>query len=309
MELSIVIPVYNEGSHIAETLPVIASYADKTEAEYKLIVVDDGSADDTWQKVISLKERFPRLEAIRLSRNFGKEAAICAGLDAADSDAVIIMDSDLQHPPELIPAMVSLWRLQQVDIVNCVKQGGSGNGLAYRMSTAIFYWLLQTFSGYNLSGASDYKLLSSKALEAWRQFPESKTFFRGMIASLGFAGATIEFTVPQRVEGNSKWSLTGLVGLAVKAIVAFSSIPLYLIAAIGALFLVGAFFVGMEALYNKFIGVSATGFTTVILLLLIVGGIIMVSLGIMGYYLSAVYQEVKRRPRFLISETTERKSG
>ena len=309
MELSIIIPVYNEGNHIAETLPVIASYADKTEAEYKLIVVDDGSVDDTWKQLIVLKERFPRLEAIRLSRNFGKEAAICAGLDAADSGAVIIMDSDLQHPPELIPAMVSLWRLQEVDIVNCVKQGGSGNGPAYRMSTAIFYWLLQTFSGYNLSGASDYKLLSSKALEAWRQFPESKTFFRGMIASLGFASATIEFTVPQRVEGNSKWSLTGLVGLAVKAIVAFSSIPLYLIAAIGALFLVGAFFVGMEALYNKFIGVSATGFTTVILLLLIVGGIIMVSLGIMGYYLSAVYQEVKRRPRFLISETTERKSG
>lgn len=304
-ELSIVVPVYNEATHIVNSLEIIFGYAFEKTASVEIIVIDDGSTDNTWLVLKRLAKDMNWLRPVKLSRNFGKEAAICAGLDLAAGEAVIIMDGDLQHPPSMIPLMIEIWRSQQVDVVECVKIGQKQGNCFYRFSSGVFYWILKVCSGQDLYGSSDFKLLNAKAVAAWRSLPEGNTFFRGMVAWLGFSKIKLEFAVAERAEGSTKWSIFSLIHLAIKAVVSFSSIPLYLISIVGGFFLVGAFLLGLQTLYNKFTGIAESGFTTIILLILITGGMIMVSLGIIGHYLSTVYHEVKRRPRYLISEKVD----
>jgi dolichol-phosphate mannosyltransferase len=269
--------------------------------DYQFVLIDDGSRDNTWQALEQLTRELPGIKALKLSRNFGKEAALCAGLDAADGDACIVMDADLQHPPELIPEMVRLWREEGYDVVEGTKSNRGKEGFLYKLGARLFYLTFRRLSGLDLGKASDFKLMDRKVVDAWRQLLERGTFFRGMSAWVGFNRCQLPFAVERRITGSSKWSPIKLGMLFISAVTAFSSLPLQIITFLGGLFFIGSLALAAQTLYMKSVGIAFTGFTTVILLQLIIGSALMLSLGIIGTYLARIYEEVKYRPRYLIS--------
>ncbi|MCW5848670.1 MAG: glycosyltransferase family 2 protein [Anaerolineae bacterium] len=301
--LSIVIPVYSEGPNLDRLLAELERQLVAIGESYELVFVDDGSTDDTWQVLTAARPRYPHLRALRLSRNFGKEAALCAGLEAARGQAIIVMDADLQHPPHMLPQMVHLWRSGDADVVEAVKESRGRESLTNKVGARVFYTLISRLSGYNLEGASDFKLLDRRVVDAWQRLGERDVFFRGMTAWLGFRHAHLSFVVPERVGGRSRWSIIRLITLAVNAITSFSSKPLHLITAVGLVFMVLAALLGAQTLYLKLAGEAVSGFATVILLQLIIGSLLMISLGVIGLYLARIYEEVKGRPRYIIAQT------
>jgi glycosyltransferase involved in cell wall biosynthesis len=307
--ISVVIPLYCEGPHVSRVLAELQRELEPLKCSYEIILVDDGSPDDTWAIVQEQSEKYPMLRALSLSRNFGKESALGAGIETARGAAVIVMDGDLQHPPSLIPQMVKEWRESNADIVEAVKVKRGHESLADKIGAKIFYTLLNKLSGYDLTGATDFKLLDRRVVDAWLEMGERSLFFRGMTAWLGFKRIRIPFAVPKRVGGESKWPIIRLIKLALTGITAFSSVPLQLISFAGAGFLVFAIGLGGQTLYLKVTGVAVSGFTTVILLLLIIGSALMIGLGIIGEYLSRIYEEVKRRPRYVVAKFIDRISS
>ncbi len=300
--LSVVVPVYGEAAGLQSFVAELATVLDGLEDPYELVIVDDGSADGTWSVLAELASSYPRLNALRLSRNFGKEAALSAGLNAARGEAVVVMDGDLQHPPALIPEMVRLWSEADIDVVEAVKERRGSESVWSRWRAGLFYGLLDRLSGYDLRGASDFKLMDRRVVEAWQSMGERALFFRGMIAWLGFRHAQVRFTVPARHSGRSKWKLVTLVRLATNAVTSFSSFPLQFVTVAGLVFLGFSVVLGAQTLYEKFVGHAVDGFTTVILLLLIVGSLLMLSLGIIGSYIARIYEEVKGRPRYVVAD-------
>lgn len=303
--LSVVIPVHNEASHLDSSLRVVLRQLEALGETFEMIVVDDGSSDGSWPLLQRLAAGDPRVRAIRLSRRFGKEAAICAGLAEADGLATVVMDSDLQHPPSLIPEMYRLWKDEGFDLVEAVKVARGRESRALALGAKLFYRLFRQLSGIPLEDATDFKLLDRKVIDAWARLPERNVFFRGMCAWTGFRRRQVPLAVPERLGGHSQWSSLRLLGLAVDSITSFSALPIYLIAVMGALFLIFAAGLGMLALYYKATGQSLAGFPTVIIIELLIGSTLLISLGIVGQYIAKIYEEVKARPRFLVAESTE----
>ena len=306
--LSILVPVHNEGDQIAENLSLIHAEASKTGLPMEMIAIDDGSTDKTWSVLQAMVEQIPALKAVRFSRNFGKEAAICAGLAYSSGHACIVIDSDLQHPPGLIPEMVRLWREEQWDVVEGIKKTRGTEPVVNRIGARFFYRTLSRLSGYNLYGSSDFKLLDRKVINAWLDMRERNTFFRGMITWLGYRKKQISFSVAKRRLTQSRWSFLGLFRLAVVAITAFSSLPLQAVTFLGGIFLFCAILFSGYSLVLYFLGLALRGFTTVIILELLIGGVLMISLGIIGTYIAQIYQEVKYRPRYVVAETLTSRS-
>jgi glycosyltransferase involved in cell wall biosynthesis len=300
-----VVPVYNESEHLSATIKVIDNALLDLGQPYELVLVDDGSIDNTWQVIEQEKANYPNLRALRLSRNFGKESALSAGLEAANGKAVIIMDGDLQHPPTLLPEMAKLWSESGIDLVEAVKRERGKESMGARFGANLFYWLLKMLSGHDLNDATDFKLLDRKVVDAWLKLGEKNLFFRGMIAWLGFERERVLFEVPERAGGQTKWSFFRKLGLALDGLLSFSTLPIHLITVLGVSFLIFAFGLGIQTLVMFFSGHAVGGFTTVILLLLIIGGLIMSCLGIMGAYIAKIYIEVKGRPRYIVSEKIE----
>lgn len=300
--LSVVIPVYQEGSHIRSSIKVIEDVLIKNHIIYEFVLVDDGSKDNTWSELRSLAKDNSNIIILRLSRNFGKESALCAGLEYAKGQMILVMDADLQHPPELIPKMVDAWLTEGFDVVEGIKHSRGKENIIYSFFAKLFYFLIYKSSDINLGQASDFKLLDRKVVEAWKELPERAIFFRGMSAWLGFDRKEIEFDVAERVNGKTKWSIFRLIRLAFNAITSYTSVPLHCITLLGFLMFIGATILGVQTLFMKLSGRASDGFTTVILLQLIIGSAIMTSLGIIGIYLSKIYKEVKGRPRYLISD-------
>jgi dolichol-phosphate mannosyltransferase len=301
--ISFVIPVYNEGKQIYNNINILTDLLNKNNIQYEIVLIDDGSKDNTWDELNKLCSDKSGIRALKLSRNFGKESALCAGLETVSGDACIVMDADLQHPPELIPEMVKLWKEEGYDVVEGVKASRGKERIINRFGAHFFYKILFNLSGFDLNRASDYKLLDAKVLQSYRQMNERNTFFRGMSEWVGFNRKKIPFHVAERTEGNSKWSVTRLVKLAITAITSFSSIPLHIVTFLGIIFLAGSLILGVQTIYMKLRGGALSGFTTVILLQLIIGSALMISLGIIGTYIAKIYDEVKYRPRYFISET------
>jgi len=301
--LSVLVPVHNESDQIAQNLSLIHAEVSKTGLPTEIIVIDDGSTDNTWQILGTIVQQMPGLKALQFSRNFGKEAAICAGLAYSRGQACIVIDSDLQHPPELIPEMVRVWRDEHWDIVEGIKRTRGTEPLINRIGARFFYRTLSRLSGYDLYGSSDFKLLDRKVIDAWLDMRERNTFFRGMITWLGYRRKQISFSVARRRLTQSRWSFFGLFRLAVVAITAFSSLPLQAVTLLGGLFLFCAMLFSGYALVLYFTGLALPGFTTVIILELVIGGVLMISLGIIGTYIAQIYQEVKYRPRYVVAET------
>ena len=303
--LSVVIPVYCEGDHLRSVLDEIHESISTTDVSYEILLIDDGSPDHTWDVICDVSASSPAVRAIRLSRNFGKESALCAGLELARGEAVIVMDGDGQHPPSLLPEMIRLWRVTGADIVEATKITRGEETIVGKLSAALFYFIWNKLSGYELKGASDFKLLTRRTIEAWLQMEERNLFFRGMTAWLGFTRVEVPFEVMSRAGGQSGWSFLKRVGLALTGISAFSTLPLQFVTLAGAFFLLFSIVFGLYTLVLQLSGHSVTGFATVILLLLIIGSLLMISLGIVGQYLARIYDEVKRRPRYVISRSIE----
>jgi glycosyltransferase involved in cell wall biosynthesis len=305
--VSVVVPLYKEGSHLGVFLSDLKSALDQTRHPFEIVLVDDGSPDDTWERIKDEARTLPNLGALRLSRNFGKELALCAGLERARGDAVVVMDGDGQHPPSLLPLMIEKWQMSGADIVQAVKIKRGRESLAGKLGALLFYLILNKLSGFELKGASDFKLMNRKAVNAWLAMRERNVFFRGMTAWMGFSTARIPFEVAARRAGKSGWSYFKRWKLALVGITTFSSFPLHLVTFSGVIFFLFAVGLGIQTLYLKLVGRAFTCFATVILLELIIGSLLMISLGIIGEYLARIYEEVKGRPRYLVTEAIEPK--
>lgn len=303
-EISVVIPVYNEANTLTKCLMEIGNSVRSAGLSYEIIVIDDGSRDGTWDILSTISHTAKEIKAIKFSRNFGKESAIAAGLEFASGSSVIVMDGDLQHPPEILPEMIRLWKEEGFDIVEAVKADRGTEHVSSKIGAKLFYWMMKKLSELDLDNSSDFKLLDRKVVNAHNRLPECSRFFRGIVSWLGFKKAQIPFSVKDRISGRSRWSIFRLVNLAIHASTSFSSLPLHIITILGFVTFVISVILGVQTLYVKFSGSAVSGFTTVIILLLSIGSVLMISLGIIGTYISRIFEEVKNRPRFIVEDVT-----
>ncbi len=303
--LSIIIPAYNEEAVIETTEKTIADLMEEEKIDYELVFVDDGSRDQTWSILEKLHKANPRITAVHFSRNFGKESAIFAGLASARGDCCIVMDCDLQHPPETAVQMYRLWE-DGYEVVEAVKRSRGKENVVHASFAKLFYSIMSRAVHIDMSRASDFKLLDRKAVNALLEMPERNAFFRALSSWVGFKSTTVEFDVREREAGTSKWSVRSLIRYAITNITAFTAVPLQMILFVGIFVFLFAIVLGLQTLVRFFSGQAASGFTTVILLILFIGSILMISLGIIGYYLAKIYEEVKARPRYIISRVLSR---
>ncbi|MGB3209630.1 MAG: glycosyltransferase family 2 protein [Desulforhopalus sp.] len=303
-KISVVIPAHNEREGIAHALQVIEQFVTSAGVhDYELIVVDDGSSDGTYREIQEIRQRIPQVKGIRLSRNFGKEGALLAGLKMATGQAVISMDSDLQHPPKLIPEMISKW-LNGCQIVHAVKRDRSADSWAIRMRARIFNTVYSKLGGVNIQNSSDFKLLDRTVVDILvNRIQERERFYRGLATWVGFKQDVVFFDVAPREVGDGKWSLWSLIELALTATISFTSAPLRIVTALGVISLFFGFIVLADTLWSWFHGRSVSGFATLEITLLLLGSFIMISLGIVGEYIAKIYQEIKARPLFIVEET------
>ena len=299
--LSVILPAYNEKDMIPVAAETLAGILDKEGIAFELLFVNDGSTDGTWDAICRAREKDPRVCGICFSRNFGKEAAMFAGLEKARGDCCVVLDCDLQHPPEKIVEMYRLWE-QGYEVVEGIKEDrGQETGL-HRFAANSFYGLISRATGMDMASSSDFKLLDRKVVDTLNAMPERNVFFRTLSFWVGFRRAEVKYDVRERTAGESKWSTRALIKYAVTNIGSFSSAPLHLITVMGVIALIVAIVFSVVSLVQKLMGVALGGFTTVIILLLLFGSLIMISLGIIGYYIARIYEEVKGRPRYVIEE-------
>jgi dolichol-phosphate mannosyltransferase len=300
--LSVIIPAYNEGENINIAADTISGLLKAAKIDYEIVFSNDGSRDDTWNIISARAASDANVRGISFSRNFGKEAAVFAGLEAARGDCGVVIDCDLQHPPELIVKMYELWRDEGYQVVEARKSDRGRESLLYKMFAKSFYKLMKSSSGLNLDGASDYKLMDRKVIDALNGMKERLTFFRALSSWVGFRTTQVEFEVQPRLHGTTKWNFGNLFKFAVSSVTGFTNFPMHMMTVFGTLFLLGAVALGVHTLVMFFMGRAAAGFSTVILLLLIVGSLLMLGLGVIGYYLSKIYEEIKFRPRYIVNE-------
>ena len=299
--LSVVLPAYNEEESVPLAADVIGNLLTRAGIDHELIFVNDGSRDHTWRAIQEAAARRPQVRGIRFSRNFGKEAAIFAGLAQAKGDCCVVLDCDLQHPPEKILEMYRLWQ-QGWQVVEGVKISRGKESPLHTLAAKTFYRFLSGATRIDMSHASDFKLLDRRAVDVLVAMREKNAFFRALSSWIGFDTAQVEFEVQPRAAGESKWSLRSLTRYAVTNLAAFSTAPLQIVTILGVLVFLCSLVLGCWSLWQKINGQALEGFTTVILLLLLIGSALMVCLGILGYYIAKIYEEIKDRPRYIVAD-------
>lgn len=300
--LSVVIPAYNEEAMIEKASACVRGVLAQADVEAELIFVDDGSKDATWARIEAEAAANEQVRGVHFSRNFGKEAAILAGLAQASGDCCVVIDCDLQHPPEKIVEMYRLWE-QGYEVVEGRKSSrGEESGL-HSFAAKTFYAIISRATGIDMANASDFKLLDRKAVDVLINMRERNAFFRALSSWIGFKGTYIEFDVQARQAGESKWSTRALTHYALNNISSFSTAPMQIVTVLGVLMFAVSVILGVIALVQKLCGQALEGFTTVILIQLFSGSLTMICLGIMGYYIAKIYEEIKGRPRYIISST------
>lgn len=301
--LSVIIPAYNEEKCIKQGYMQIQSVLSKNNIESEFIFVDDGSKDQTYKIIKELSSQKENIVGLHFSRNFGKESAISAGLEAANGDCAVVIDCDLQHPPEKIIEMYRLWE-QGYEIVEGVKKARGQEKKLYNIGARLFYSIISRMAGFDMSNSSDFKLLDRKVIDVLNKMPE-RGFFRAISYWIGYNKATVEFDVQERVDGESKWSASGLIKYAISNISSYSAAPMQTVTVLGFVMLIISLIFGVWALIDKIVGRALEGMTTVIIITIFIGSIIMISLGIMGYYIARIYEEIKGRPKYIISSSVK----
>jgi polyisoprenyl-phosphate glycosyltransferase len=305
MDLSVVVPLYQEAAVVPELITRLTRSLDSTDRDWELVLVDDGSTDGTWDVLRAAALRDNRIRAIRLARNFGHQAALTAGLRAAEGDAVVTMDGDLQHPPEVVPALVAKGA-EGPDVVYAIRSASDSEGWFKVMSARTFYWLLNRLASLDLPpGAGDFRYMSRRIVDTLLSMPERSRFLRGMTRWSGFRQTVIEYDRGPRQAGETKYSLRHMVRFAADAIVSFSALPLRIASLLGVTFsLLGGLYLLYVIYVRLFTDTALAGWTSVIIAVLILGGVQLACLGIIGQYLGRVYEELKGRPLFLVWEDT-----
>lgn len=300
--LSVILPSYNEEKMIPIAAQTISDILTREDIDFELLFIDDGSKDATWENITRVAEENKHVVGIHFSRNFGKEAAMFAGLEKAKGDCCAVLDCDLQHPPEKLVEMYRLWE-EGYEVVEGIKEDRGQESGFHKFAANSFYGLISKATGMDMSASSDFKLLDRKVVDTLNALPERNVFFRALSFWVGFKKATVYYSVRERTEGESKWSTKALVKYAITNIGSFSSAPLHLITILGIIMLTVSVVFSIISLVQKLTGQALGGFTTVILLLLFSSSIIMICLGIVGYYIARIYDEIKGRPRYIISKT------
>ncbi|MEM6820818.1 MAG: glycosyltransferase family 2 protein [Verrucomicrobiota bacterium] len=306
--LTVVVPFFNE----MDSLPLLHEELHKAFSSVScscwIVYVDDGSSDTSWE-LVSRWALNGECEAIRFVRNFGKEAAIRAGLQEVPEGAAVVMDADMQHPPEILPKMVSEWMQSDAWVVEARKAGSARRGLFNELGARCVYYFMYLVTGIHFDGRSDFCLLDAKVVSLINQMPEKVTFFRGVVSWFGFPAKQVYFEVPERKYGSSKWSFVKLVNLAIDMITGFTTIPLSIVTCFSFLFLCFSGVLILHTLYMFFSGQAVEGFTTVIICILLVGSVLAGGMGILGQYLARIYEEVKKRPMFAVREVIRKSSN
>ena len=300
--LSVIIPAYNEELLVQKTATTIHTILCREQIEHELLFIDDGSSDATWKNLLAAGKSCPQVRGVHFSRNFGKEGAISAGIDQARGDCCVIIDCDLQHPPEKIVEMYRLWE-QGYEIVEGRKASRGNESYMHGFAARTFYKLISAATGIDMANASDFKLLDRKVMNALRNMREKNAFFRALSSWVGYRSTVVEFEVQERQAGQSKWSTMALIRYALRNISSFSTFPMQIVTVLGTIMFGVSVLLGGIALVQKFMGRALEGFTTVILIQLFSSSIVMISLGLIGYYIARIYEEVQARPRYIISES------
>jgi polyisoprenyl-phosphate glycosyltransferase len=303
LRISLVVPMHNEALVVAPFLDRVVPIVHRASEDYEIICINDGSSDRTLALLEAAHAANPRVKIVNLSRNFGKEAALTAGIDHASGDVVVPLDADLQDPPELIPLLVAKWR-EGNDVVLAVRSDRSSDSFGKRASAALFYRLIGRLSDVPIpANAGDFRLMDRRVVEALKLLPERTRFMKGIFAWLGFRQATVVYARPERIAGASKWRLWKLWNFALDGIFSFTTLPLriwtYAGLGVAALALSYMLFIVLRTLVH---GVDVPGYASLVVMLLFFSGMNMIGLGIMGEYLGRVFVEVKRRPVYLVSE-------
>lgn len=301
--ISLIAPMYNEEEVIELFLTEVANVFSKIEAEYEVICVNDGSQDGT---LLSLKEHAKknrRIKIVNLSRNYGKETALSAGLDYCTGDAAVPIDCDLQDPPILIGEMINEWN-KGFDMVLAKRVDRQSDSGLKRLTSSLFYKLLDKVSDISIpSNVGDFRLMDRKVIDALKLHKEKTRFMKGLFASLGFKQSTIEYTRPERAAGTTKWNYIQLYKLALEGIISFTSLPLKIWSYLGATISIFTFFYGAYLIFKTIVyGVETPGYASLMVVVLFIGGLILMCLGIIGEYIARIYIEVKQRPLYLVQE-------
>lgn len=300
--LSVIIPSYNEEQAIPITAATISEILVRENIDFELIFVNDGSKDNTWNVICSAAKGNPRIRGISFSRHFGKESGIFAGLSEARGDVCVVIDCDLQHPPEKIPEMYRLWE-EGFEVVEGVKSSRGQESGFHKKAAETFYKLISRATKIDMSRASDFKMMDRRVVDTLLGMPEKKAFFRAVSSWVGFKKTCVEFDVAERIAGESKWSTGSLVKYAVSNITAFSSFPVRFASYVGAAMIAAFIVIGIFAICVG-AGGNPTGgmFLGLLSFMFLIGGIILLAMGIVGYYVARTYEETKGRPRYIISK-------
>jgi dolichol-phosphate mannosyltransferase len=303
--ISVVVPVYNE----VETIPELVARLERALeplGEHEIVLVDDGSKDGSWQALVAEAARSNRLRLLRLSRNFGHQVAISAGMDAARGDAVVTMDGDLQDPPEVIPELIAKWR-EGFDVVYAVREHREGETRFKLWTATLFYRLIRRMTPIEIpEQAGDFRLLSRRAADAFARMPERARFIRGMTSWIGFAQTGVPYRREPRGAGATKYPLRRMVHFATDAITSFSTTPIRIVTGIGFASVIFCVAYLAWTLYVRlFTDTAVQGWASVIVLVLGFGGLQLVGLGIIGSYVGRIFEEVKQRPLYLVDEVVE----
>ena len=310
-KISVLIPCHNEEKSLPLLYPELVKLMDSiSNYEWELMFVNDGSTDGTLELLRQLRQQDQRVNFVDLSRNFGKEAAMLAGFDYVTGDCMVIIDADLQDPPELIPEMIKWWEQGYEDVYAKRKTRGRESWLRKRLSL-MFYRLLQSSSRFDvLQNVGDFRLLDRSCINALRQMRESERYTKGMYSWIGFKKKEIEFDRGNRVAGSSSWSFRQLFSLAIDGITSFTSLPLRISTVVGFIVSMLAFIYMIYVFIKALIwGDPVQGYPSLVILLLFLGGIQLLSLGIIGEYIGRIYNETKNRPDYIVREFNGKKES
>lgn len=299
--LSVVIPFYNEGPNIAALFERLVPVLDRLDAEWEVVCVNDGSRDDTLDRLLDVHDADPRVKVVDLSRNFGKELALSAGLRHTTGDAVVPMDADLQHPPELLPQFLAKWR-EGYDVVVAVRHARVGQSLKHRAFARAFYWIFDNLSEVKLPReVGDFRLMDRRVVDVINRMPERTRFMKGIFAWVGFRQASIPYQQGERAGGDTKWGFLKLLSLSFDGLTAFSTFPLRVWSLVGMAISGFAFvYILLRLLRTLIYGIDVPGYESLLAAVLFMGGIQLVTLGVIGDYLGRVFNEVKGRPLYIV---------
>lgn len=301
--ISIAVPVYNEQDNIDVFYHEVLKYMEPLPYRFELIFVDDGSRDATPAILHRIAGEDSRVRALILARNYGHQTALTCGLDHAAGDAVITMDGDLQHPPEMLPILIGKWE-EGCEVVQTIRLSTEGVSWFKKFTSSTFYWLMNAMSKVHVrEGGSDFRLLDKKVVESFRRFRERARFIRGMISAIGFRQTTVEFVAPPRFAGVSKFSLGKMMTFALDGITSYSKLPLRFAFYTGVIFGIGSVGLTLHVIYIKyFTNEAVPGWATITASTLLLGGLQLVFMGIIGEYVGRIFEEVKQRPLYLVRE-------